>query len=72
MRRGWGKKNEMLHWNIAGNGITGRTEVRLRAAVRDLEKEERRRGTDSGEMDKPKQEKRGKSEFLFFLFLVSE
>lgn len=54
-------------------GITGRTEVRLGAAVRDLEEEKRRRGTDSGEMAKPKQKKGENLNFsLFFLFPVSE
>lgn len=60
------EKNEMLHWNIAGKGITRRTEVRLRAVVRDLEKEERRRGTDSSEMTKLKQKKRENLNFFFF------
>lgn len=61
----------MLHWNIAGNGITRRTEVRLRAAVRDLEKEERRRGTDSGKMAKLKQKKGENLNFSLF-FVPSE
>lgn len=62
------KKPEMLYWNIAGKGITGRTEVRLRAVVRNLVQRKRRgeKGTDSGEMAKLKQKKRENLNFSFF------